>query len=231
LLAFGGGAASESAARAMLATVDRKQVVRIAQLLGEGDPGALLEYARALDEWAPDYGDVLDALATLLVRVAMKQALPAFEGDELHPAELLTELAAQLAAEDVQLFYQTAILGRRDLAYAPDPRTGFEMTLLRMLAFKPGGAEPIAAGATHAASQTTTRPAATAGGASRASAARSRSMIGVLRLRRSISVARHASSPRIARSSVVKVRSSSSRSIRLRRCCARRHWSIDSHNL
>ena len=182
LLAFGGGEASESAARAMLATVDRKQVVRIAQLLGEGDPGALLEYARALDEWAPDYGDVLDALATLLVRVAMKQALPAFEGDELHPAELLTELAAQLAAEDVQLFYQTAILGRRDLAYAPDPRTGFEMTLLRMLAFKPGGAEPIAAGAMHAASQTTTRPAATAGGASRASAPRAGTTSGPLAL-------------------------------------------------
>ena len=172
LLAFGGGEASETAARAMLATVDRKQVVRIAQLLGDGDPGALLEYARALDEWAPDYGDVLDALATLLVRVAMKQALPAFEGDELHPAELLAELAAQLAAEDVQLFYQTAILGRRDLAYAPDPRTGFEMTLLRMLAFKPGGAEPLAAGATAAAQPTSPRSAAAQGSATRSSASR-----------------------------------------------------------
>ena len=161
LLAFGGGEATETAARAMLATVDRKQVVRIAQLLGEGDPGVLLEYARSLDEWAPDYGDVLDALATLLVRVAMKQALPAFEGDELHPAELLAELAAQIAAEDVQLFYQTAILGRRDLAFAPDPRTGFEMTLLRMLAFKPGGAEPVSAGATAAAPRAPVAPQST----------------------------------------------------------------------
>ena len=159
LLAFGGGEASEAAARGMLATVDRKQVVRIAQLLGEGDPGALLEYARSLDEWAPDYGDMLDALATLLVRVAMKQALPAFEGDELHPAELLAELAAQLAAEDVQLYYQTAILGRRDLAFAPDPRTGFEMTLLRMLAFKPGAAEPVTTGAASAAPRAAVRAA------------------------------------------------------------------------
>ena len=178
LLAFGGGEASEAAARAMLATVDRKQVVRIAQLLGEGDPGALLEYARALDEWAPDYGDVLDALATLLVRVAMKQALPAFEGDELHPAELLAELAERLPAEDVQLFYQTAILGRRDLAYAPDPRTGFEMTLLRMLAFKPGGAEPIAVGAGNAASRAGT----TAGAPSRTNVAQAGAPSGPLAL-------------------------------------------------
>jgi len=82
---------------------------------------------------------VLDALSTLFVRVALKQTMPAYEGDELHPADLLAELAAQLSPEDVQLFYQTAILGRRDLAWAPDPRTGFEMTVLRMIAFRPAG--------------------------------------------------------------------------------------------
>ncbi|MFZ9652638.1 MAG: DNA polymerase III subunit gamma/tau [Steroidobacteraceae bacterium] len=151
LLAFGGGKVGEAEARSMLATVDRKQVVTLAEWLAAGDPAGLLDYVRSLEEWAPDYGDVLDALATLLVRVAMKQALPAFEGDELHPPELLAELAAKLPAEDVQLYYQTAILGRRDLAYAPDPRTGFEMTLLRMLVFKPGGSEGIVAGTASAA--------------------------------------------------------------------------------
>ena len=50
------------------------------------------------------------------------------------------ELAAAISAEDVQLYYQTAILGRRDLPFAPDPRTGFEMTLVRMLAFRPAAA-------------------------------------------------------------------------------------------
>src|SRR5207302_7108760 len=77
-------------------------------------------------------------LAALLVRVAMKQAVRDFEGDELYPPELLERLGQLLAPEDVQLFYQTAIIGRRDLALAPDPRTGFEMTLLRMIAFRPG---------------------------------------------------------------------------------------------
>ena len=140
LLAFGGGKVAEAEARAMLATVDRRQVARLASLLAEGDPAALLDYAHSLEEWAPDHGDVLDALATLLVRVALRQALPAYEGDDLHPSELLADLAARIAPEDVQLYYQTAITGRRDLAWAPDPRTGFEMTLLRMVAFRPAGA-------------------------------------------------------------------------------------------
>ncbi|MBU3672794.1 MAG: DNA polymerase III subunit gamma/tau [Sinobacteraceae bacterium] len=137
LLAFGGGKVAEAEARTMLATVDRKQVAQLARLLAQLEPAALLEFVASLDEWAPDYGDVLDALATLLVRVALKQTMPAYEGDELHPVELLAELAAQLSPEDVQLFYQTAILGRRDLVWAPDPRTGFEMTVLRMIAFRP----------------------------------------------------------------------------------------------
>jgi DNA polymerase-3 subunit gamma/tau len=140
LLAFGGGKVAEAEARTMLATVDRKQVAQLARLLAQLDPAALLAFVASLDEWAPDYGDVLDSLATLLVRVALKQALPTYEGDELHPVELLGELAAQLSPEDVQLFYQSAILGRRDLVWAPDPRTGFEMTVLRMIAFRPNGA-------------------------------------------------------------------------------------------
>jgi DNA polymerase-3 subunit gamma/tau len=145
LLAFGGGKVTEGATRAMLATVDRKQVFQLARLLGTSDPGELMRFAQSLDEWAPDYGDVLDALATLLVRVALKQTLSTYEGDELHPPEQLAELAAALSPEDVQLCYQTAILGRRDLAWAPDPRTGFEMTLLRMAAFRLSGV-PVAAG-------------------------------------------------------------------------------------
>ncbi len=155
LLAFGGGKVAEDEARAMLATVDRRQVARLAGLLAEGDPAPLLDYAKSLEEWSPDHGEVLDALATLLVRVALRQALPAYEGDDLYPSALLADLAARITPEDVQLYYQTAILGRRDLAWAPDARSGFEMTLLRMLAFRPGpvasAAAPVAAAAGPAA--------------------------------------------------------------------------------
>jgi DNA polymerase III subunit gamma/tau len=137
LIAFGGGRVEEAAARTMLGTVDRQQVVRIAELLAAGEPAGLLGYARTLEDWSPDHAQMLDALAALLARVALKQAVPDYEGDELHGPELLADLSGRLAPEDVQLYYQTAIMGRRDLQWAPDTRTGFEMTLLRMLAFRP----------------------------------------------------------------------------------------------
>jgi DNA polymerase III subunit gamma/tau len=140
LLAFGGGKAGEAEARAMLGSVAREHVVRLAELLGGADSHALLRCAQALEEFAPDYAQVLDELAALLVRVGLRQAVSGYEGDELYEPQLLEELAQRLTAEDVQLFYQTAILGRRDLALAPDPRSGFEMTLLRMLAFRPAPA-------------------------------------------------------------------------------------------
>jgi len=139
LIAFGGGSAGEAEARAMLGTVARDHVVRLAELLGAMDVAELVRCAQSLEEWAPDYAQVLDELASLLVRVAMKQAVSDFEGDELYAPEVLERLAASLAPEDVQLFYQTAVTGRRDLALAPDPRTGFQMTLLRMIAFRPAG--------------------------------------------------------------------------------------------
>jgi len=140
LIAFGGGRAGEAEARAMLGTVARDHVVRILELLARGDSAELLRCAQSLEEFAPDYAQVLDALAGLLVRVGLRQAVGNVEGDELYAPELLARLAAELSAEDVQLFYQTAIIGRRDLPLAPDPRSGFAMTLLRMLAFRPAGA-------------------------------------------------------------------------------------------
>jgi DNA polymerase-3 subunit gamma/tau len=147
LLAFGNGEALEADARLMLGTVERDHVLRVAELLAAGDAAALLDYARSLDELSPDYAQLLDQLAALLERVALKQLVAGFEGDELHPAELLARLAALIAAEDLQLYYQTAILGRHDLALAPDARTGFRMTLIRMLAFRPASAPGAVAAA------------------------------------------------------------------------------------
>ena len=139
LIAFGGGKASESEARAMLGTIARDHVVRLIEQLAALNTAELLRCAQSLEEFAPDHAQLLDELAALLVRVAMKQAVSDFEGDELYAPELLERLARQFAPEDLQLFYQTAIVGRRDLALAPDPRTGFEMTLVRMMAFRPAG--------------------------------------------------------------------------------------------
>ena len=141
LIAFSGGEVTESEARKMLATVDRKQIVRLAELIGGGDVAAVLQYAAELDQWAPDYGQLIDALSSLWSKVALKQAIPDYDGDELHEAAELAQLAGLLSPEDVQLNYQTCVLGKRDLPWAPDPRAHFEMTLLRLLMFRPGELE------------------------------------------------------------------------------------------
>ena len=140
LIAFGGGRVGEAEARAMLGTVARDHVVRILELLARSESAELLRCVQSLEEFAPDYAQVLDALAGLLVRVGLRQAVAGYEGDELYAPEVLDRLAAALSPEDVQLFYQTAIIGRRDLPLAPTPGSGFAMTLLRMLAFRPAGA-------------------------------------------------------------------------------------------
>ncbi|MGA8093663.1 MAG: DNA polymerase III subunit gamma/tau [Steroidobacteraceae bacterium] len=140
LIAFGGGRAGEAEARAMLGTIARDHVLQLTERLAAGDAVELLRQAQSLEEWAPDYAQVLDELASLLTRIALKQVVKDFDGDDLYPPELLERLAGAIPPEDVQLYYQTAIVGRRDLALAPDPRTGFEMVLLRMIAFRPQAA-------------------------------------------------------------------------------------------
>ena len=140
MLAFGGGRVTDADARAMLGTVDRQQVLGLAERLAGRDAKGLFELVAAIDEFSPDYGQLLDEFAALLQKVALRQAVPGLAQDEAHPPEVLDSLASRLAAEDLQLAYQFSIQGRRDLDLAPDPRTGFEMTLLRMLAFRPAEA-------------------------------------------------------------------------------------------
>ncbi len=161
LLAFGNGRAFEVDARAMLGTVARDQVLRVADLLAAGDAPGLLNYANSLDELSPDYAQLLEQLAALFERVALRQLVPAYEGDELHAADLLAGYAARIPSEDLQLFYQTAITGRRDLVLAPDARTGFRMTLIRMLAFRPAGASTGVAPSAAPTAMPRTAPAAT----------------------------------------------------------------------
>ena len=176
LIAFGGGKAGEEEARAMLGTISRDHVERLAELLASMNVPELMKCSRSLEEFAPDYAQVLDELAGLLVRVALKQTVSDFEGDDLYAPELLERLAKALAPEDIQLFYQTAITGRRDLGLAPDPRTGFEMTLLRMIAFRPAndagvGQSPVSGAASAAgrgAAAAAAQAAAQGGGANAA---------------------------------------------------------------
>jgi DNA polymerase-3 subunit gamma/tau len=149
LIAFGGGALNEADARAMLGTIDRGHVGRLIDALAKSDGPALLAEVKELDRSAPDYDRALVELAAFLQRIAIVQIVPeAAQQDEEFDADSLARLAQTLSPEDVQLYYQIALGGRRDLAMAPEPRLGFEMTLLRMLAFRPeaAGVQASAAG-------------------------------------------------------------------------------------
>jgi len=152
LIAFGGAALSEADARAMLGTIDRSHVAQIVDALALGDGAALMARVAELDRDAPDYDRALVELAALLQRLAIVQIVPdaAVEDGEFDP-EILARLAKVMGPEDVQLYYQIALAGRRDLPMAPDPRQGFEMTLLRMLAFRPEAAAPASTGTASAA--------------------------------------------------------------------------------
>jgi DNA polymerase-3 subunit gamma/tau len=162
LIAFGGGALNEANTRSMLGTIDRGHVTRILDALAAQDGPALLAHVRDLDRDAPDYDRALIELAAFLQRIAIVQIVPdAAQQDEEFDAEALTRLAQAIPAEDVQLYYQIAVSGRRDLAMAPEPRVGFEMSLLRMLAFRPelASAEAAAPAASAAAARGPSRTA------------------------------------------------------------------------
>jgi DNA polymerase-3 subunit gamma/tau len=139
-IAFCGGKVEAAPVSSMLGTIDRNYVSRLLRQLAEDDAASVLGTIAEIDEQFPDYARLLEDLARTLQQLAVFQVVGSVETeDELADAELAS-LAEALPAEDLQLFYQVAILGRRDLHLAPDPRSGAEMTLLRMLSFRPAGA-------------------------------------------------------------------------------------------
>ncbi len=109
MLAFGAGRVTETDARAMLGTVDRQQVLRLVERLAERDARGLFECVAAIDEFAPDYAQLLDEIAALLQKVALRQAVPGLSDDEMHSTEVLTALAAKMPADELQLAFQIAI--------------------------------------------------------------------------------------------------------------------------
>jgi DNA polymerase III subunit gamma/tau len=144
-IAFGGGKVAEAEVRAMLGTIDQSLVYRVLDALAQSNASEMLAAVAHLAEHAPDYSAALAELLSVLHRVAIAQALPEALDNSHGDRDRILQLAAMLPAEDVQLFYQTALLGRRDLPMSPDARGGFEMVLLRMLAFRPQGVHSVPA--------------------------------------------------------------------------------------
>lgn len=157
-IAFCGGKVKTDEVSEMLGTVSREHLYRIAEALIAQDAAQVMSVVAELAEQAPDFEDVLADLITLMHQVALMQTVPeALELPDEDRARLET-LAKGIHPEDLQLFYQIALQGRKDMPVAPDLKDAFEMVLLRMLVFRPAGDTELVAPATQPATQTVVTP-------------------------------------------------------------------------
>ena len=148
-IAYAAGAVTLDAVQGMLGALDQSYLVRLLDALAQQDGADLLAVADEMASRSLSYNGALQDLGTLLHRIALAQTVPAALPQDLPEYADIVRLAAAFDAEEVQLFYQIAVHGRNELGLAPDEYAGFTMTLLRMLAFRPGigGADGVPAAA------------------------------------------------------------------------------------
>ena len=142
-IVYGNGKVTTEDVRAMLGTVAQQPVDNILNALAQGDAAVMFDKINEIANLTPDFSNILQQILQVLHRVALVQQIPTaveldFDGD------VIAELASQLTPEDVQLFYQIGLVGQKDLDLAPDPQSGFEMVMLRMLTFRPATLEQSA---------------------------------------------------------------------------------------
>ena len=142
-ISFGAGEVTDEHVHQMLGTINQHQLFHIVTALINQDGKALLAQAQELSAQGRDFTRVLNALLALLQRLATVQLVPDLEQSSDDEQQLLTSISSQISPETVQLLYQIALHGKRDLPLAADPKSGFEMTLLRMLSFQPKKSETM----------------------------------------------------------------------------------------
>ena len=147
-IAYAAGKVSEEAVRGMLGTLDDAYLVRILDSLMAKDGATLLAIANEMGERSMSFSLALADLSSLLQKIAAAQVVPESVLEDWPEAADIHRLAGALTREETQLFYQISITSRPDLSLAPDEQTGFAMTLLRMLAFRPGSGGNGGGGAT-----------------------------------------------------------------------------------
>ena len=136
-IAYGGGELEESQVRSMMGTIESADLHGLIQSLIDADADALLNTIETIALQSPDYDSLLSELMSLLQKIAIIQVLPENSGNTLKENKTLLQFANAMNKEDTQLYYQIGMMGRKDLYHAPDPKSGFEMVMIRMLAFRP----------------------------------------------------------------------------------------------
>jgi DNA polymerase III subunit gamma/tau len=143
-IAYGGGALEESQVRTMMGTIESADLNGLIQALIDADAEALLNTVETIALQSPDFDSLLSELLSLLQKIAIIQVLPENSNNPLRENKELVNFANVMNKEDTQLYYQIGMVGRKDLYLAPDAKSGFEMVMIRMLAFRPMAAGEIA---------------------------------------------------------------------------------------
>ena len=136
-IAYGGGQLKQADVQTMLGAIESTHIIQLLKSLSENDARALVDEIKQLAEKGVDFTNVLEELLSVLHRIAVTQLIPDSLDVTHEQYTEIAQLAKQISREDIQLYYQIGLIGRRDLPLAPSARTGFEMIMLRMLAFKP----------------------------------------------------------------------------------------------
>ncbi len=136
-IAYGGQTVNEAEVRAMLGAIDQSYLYQLLEALLASDGNSIIHQAKLMEERSISFEAALNDFAQLLHQVAIAQTVPETVADDLPERELLLSLAQRISPETLQLYYQIALTGRRDIGLAPDEYAGFTMSLLRMLAFTP----------------------------------------------------------------------------------------------
>lgn len=159
-IAYGNNTVNEGEVRSMLGAIDQSYLFELLQALVNQDGKSLLAQAKVMEQRSLSFDAALNDLASLLQQVAVAKTVPDSIADDLPERTALLDLAQKLSAEEIQLYYQIALHGRRDLGLAPDEYAGFTMALLRMLAFKPSdSSKPVELSSPNKnENQTTVRP-------------------------------------------------------------------------
>jgi DNA polymerase-3 subunit gamma/tau len=143
-IAYGGQTVNEAEVRAMVGAIDQSYLYQLLEALLASDGGSIINQAKLMEERSISFEAALNDFAQLLHQIAIAQTVPQSVADDLPEREILLSLAQRISPETLQLYYQIALLGRRDIGLAPDEYAGFTMSLLRMLAFTPNEANTTA---------------------------------------------------------------------------------------
>lgn len=137
-IAYGHGRVLTAEVRVLLGLTEKGRLIALFSALVAKDAKKVLQEIKAIADTSPDFSSVLNELGSLIHQIAIAQRVPEAIDDEgtVEPKSIL-DFANSTSPEEIQLYYQIALMGQRDLPYAPTPQMGFEMIMLRMMAFQP----------------------------------------------------------------------------------------------